>query len=306
MKTKSLIFIILAGIFWGTSCIFVNYLAPYGIDSVQMTGVRGFVSLVIMAGFLLIKKRECFKTKPRSLLLFIGGGVSLFATATLYYMTMQMTSVTTAVILLYMSPVIVTVASCIFLGERMNTIKLSSIILMTAGGFLVSGITEGIAFNAVGILLGVLSAFTYAVYNVLTKIQMKNGDEPYTATLYTFLTISAIALFTARPWEIVSIAKENPLPTIPLLIGIGVATFIIPYFLYTASLKELSAGVASTLSIIEPVSAAVFSVILLSQKLSAVSIIGIMLVVVAVAMISIGESPHAPHKTRISEMHNED
>ncbi len=295
MKAKSLILIILAGICWGTSCIFVNYLAPYGIDSVQMTGVRGFVSLVIMAGYLLLCKRRAFRTSFRSLLLFIGGGVSLFLTATLYYMSMQMTSVSTAVILLYMSPVIVSVVSVAFLGERMSKGKAVSIVLMLAGGFLVSGITDGITLDPVGILFGVLSALTYAIYNILTKLQMREGDSPYTATLYTFLTISIIALFTARPPQIIEVALKNPLPVIPLLIGIGIATFIIPYFLYTESLKELSAGVASTLSVIEPVSASLFSVIIFGEKIGVGGIIGIALVVIAVVLLSTGGEEAASH-----------
>jgi ASC-1-like (ASCH) protein/multidrug transporter EmrE-like cation transporter len=117
---------------------------------------------------------------------------------------------------------------------------------------------------------------------------MKRGDSPYTATLYTFLTISVIALFTARPAEIVEVAAKNPLPVIPLLIGIGIATFVIPYFLYTESLKHLSAGVASTLSVLEPVSASIFSVILFGEKIGVFGIIGILLVVAAVALISLG------------------
>ena len=39
MKTKAFIFIIVAGILWGTSGIFVNYLAPYGFTSMQMTSM---------------------------------------------------------------------------------------------------------------------------------------------------------------------------------------------------------------------------------------------------------------------------
>ncbi|MBP3307924.1 MAG: EamA family transporter [Clostridia bacterium] len=301
MKAKALIFIILAGILWGTSCIFVHYLAPYGIDSVQMTGVRGFVSLTVMAGYLLICKRHSFRTSLRSLILFIGGGVALFLTATLYYMSMQMTSVATAVVLLYMSPVIVCAVSVIFLGERMSLGKGLAVALMLAGGFLVSGILDGVTLDGVGIALGILSAVTYAIYNILTKLQMREGDSPYTATLYTFLTISVIALLVARPAEIVSVAASDPLPVIPLLIGIGVVTFIIPYFLYTEALEELSAGVASTLSVLEPVSASLFSVLIFGEKIGVGGIIGILLVAVAVALISLGGEGKSKHTLKLRD-----
>ena len=43
MKTKAFIYVIIAGIAWGTSGIFVNFLAPYGYTSLQMTALRGAV-----------------------------------------------------------------------------------------------------------------------------------------------------------------------------------------------------------------------------------------------------------------------
>jgi len=48
MKTKAFIYIVIAGILWGTAGIFVHYLAPFGFSSLQMTAIRGSVAAIAM------------------------------------------------------------------------------------------------------------------------------------------------------------------------------------------------------------------------------------------------------------------
>ena len=306
MKTKSLILIIIAGVLWGTSCLFVNALSGYGISSIQMTAVRGTVSFVCMTIFCLILRRKALFTNLKSLLLFILGGIALFATATLYYMAMQLTTVSVAVVLLYTSPVIVMVASTFIFKEKITKVKLISVFIMLLGSVLVSGIFNEVKFDVLGLLLGILSSVCYSIYNILTKLQMKNGDDPYTATVYTFATISLISVFASNPKDIVIKAAENPLPVIPLLIGIGIVTFVLPYFLYTLSLKELSASTASTMSVMEPMSASVFGMAFLGEKPTVFGILGIALVIASVIMISLGEKERKSAKPQVEYSENKD
>ena len=52
MKNKSYMYIILAGLLWGTSGIFVNLLVTYGFTALQLTFFRGAVSFVkVFFGF---------------------------------------------------------------------------------------------------------------------------------------------------------------------------------------------------------------------------------------------------------------
>ena len=123
MKTRAFIFIVLAGIFWGTSGIFVHFLAPYGFSSIQMTAMRATVSFVVMAVYVVIKNRGLFFAKPKEILLFFGSGLSFLLTATFYYTSMQLSSVATAVVLMYTAPAIVMVYSVLFLGEKLTKLK---------------------------------------------------------------------------------------------------------------------------------------------------------------------------------------
>ncbi|MBR5505295.1 MAG: hypothetical protein IKV73_03205 [Clostridia bacterium] len=47
MKKQAFIFIILAGLLWGTSGIFVHYLAPFGFSSLQLVFFRTVVSTLV-------------------------------------------------------------------------------------------------------------------------------------------------------------------------------------------------------------------------------------------------------------------
>lgn len=289
MKIKAFIYIVIAGMLWGTSGLFVNFLAPYGFSSLQLTAVRGTVSFVFILLFALITDRGAFKVGFGELIMFVMIGVCLFLTSFFYFTSMQMTSVSTAVVLMYAAPVYVMIVSVLFLGERFSRLKLVSVVLMLVGCVLVSGIIGGAKFNAFGVLWGVMSGISYAAYNVLTKIAMRRGSNPISANLYGFITMSAVALCVSKPYEIVGYAAKEPTVVIPALILLGIATFIVPYFLYTLSMKYLPAGTAASLGIIEPMSATVFSVIFLDEKLSVFSLMGIALILCAVFLLGMAE-----------------
>ena len=300
MKRLAFVYICLAGIFWGTSGIFVHFLSPLGFSTIQMTAIRGVVSFIAMALFAFIKDRALFKRHPKEFIAFFLVGLTLFLTATLYYTSMTMTSVSTAVVLMYTAPVYVTCFSVARLGERITRWKVLSIAFMLLGCALVSGIIGGIKFDPIGILLGVCSGLTYAAYNILVKVSIEKGIPAESVTVYGFLFMMITAVIFSNPAEIISIAASEPLPAIPLMIGLGVFTFVVPYFLYNLSMRNLPAGTASALGIIEPMAATVFSVILFpeDEKLDLFSVIGIILILTATVILALceGSDPEAKAK----------
>ncbi|MBQ8351889.1 MAG: EamA family transporter [Clostridia bacterium] len=286
MKIKAFFFVILAGILWGTSGIFVHYLAPYGITSLQMTMMRGLVSFVCLAVFALARERSLFCVRPLDLLYFIGMGLGLFGTASCYFISMQMTSVSTAVVLMYTAPVYVMIFSVLFLGERLSPLKLVAVASMLVGCCLVSGVIGGLKFDTTGILIGAASGICFAGYNILTKLAMQRGCRAPSATLYCFLSVTVVGLVTSAPWEMIGSAAKAPTVTLPLLLALGVVTCTLPYIFYTLAMKELPAGTASALGIVEPMSATIFSVLLFSEPLDWFSGAGIVLILLSVCLLS--------------------
>lgn len=288
-KMRAFIYIILAGVLWGTSGIFVNILAPYGFSSLQMTAMRAVVSSAALAMYILISNRQLFKTTGRELILFAASGLGLFGTASCYYSAMQKTSIATAVVLMYTAPVIVMIYSVLFFGEKLTRLKAVSVASMLVGCALVSGIIGGMEFDALGIAIAFLSGISYSAYNIFTKMEMRHKSKPLTATFYCFVFMMLICLAVSNPVEIISLSAVKPGLIVPVIIALGILTGVMPYFLYTLALKELPAGTTSALAIIEPMSATVFGIVLFNERLTVQSLCGIILILGAVFLLSRSE-----------------
>lgn len=286
MRRKGLVYIISASVLWGTSGIFVHYLAPYGVTSLQMTFIRGLVSFICIGVYILFTDRSIFKTNTKELILFFGSGISFFMTATCYFHSMQLTSISTAVVLMYTAPIFVMIYSVTFLGEKLNGMKLVSVAGMIVGCGLVSGIIGGLKFDATGIAIGFLSGVSYAAYNIITKIEMQKGINPVKANFYCFMFSVLAGLVAAKPAGIIDCIRLNPMVVISLSTGVGVFACVLPYFFYTLALREIPAGTASSLGILEPMAATIFSVLIFKEVLSLYSIIGIILILGSVFILS--------------------
>lgn len=296
MKSKAFILIIAAGIFWGTSPLFVHLLAPYGLTSLQMTGIRGAVSFLCTAIFALIRDRSIFRVDLVQLAFCLGVGVAQFLTATFYYSAIQLASPSIAVVLMYSAPIYVTAYAAIFMGERLSVLKVTSVAIMLAGCCLVSGLIGDITVQLTGLIFALLSGLSYAVYNILLKYASGKGLRSLTITMYSFATITLLALCVADVGSIPTIVAKDPLRILVLLPLLGASTCAIPYVLYTRAMRDLSAGTATALGIIEPMAATIFSVLLLDERLTVFPVIGIVLILTAVVLLSRAENDHKETK----------
>lgn len=286
MKKKGLIYVISAGILWGTSGLFFNLLKPYGFSTMHMTAMRAIVAAAFMAVYVFIHDRSLYRITFKEFIIFALGGLSVFGVAIFYFYAIDLSSVSTAVVLMYTAPVFVTAYSVLFLGEKMNIKKAVSIVVIIIGCALVSGIIGGMRFSPLGIVMGLCAGICYSLYNIFTKIGMMHKSNPLSSALYCFIVMAVISLFFCQVPEAVTLTMAKPLEIIPLMLGIGICTCFLPYVLYTSALKEVPAGTASSLSIIEPMAATVFSVVFLKEEITVTSLLGIVLILTAVFMLS--------------------
>ena len=293
MKNRAILLIILAGLLWGTSGIFVNFLSPYGITAFQMTAIRGVVSVIAIGTYMLLTARrmitKVFKLKLRDLPLIAGAGLSMFVTAAAYYISMQLTSIATSVILMYTAPIFVTCYSVIFLKEKLTVKKALAVIAVFLGCAFVSGVVGGIKMNFWGVLIGLLSGISYSAYNIITKAEMKRNVNPVSATFYCYIFMAVLALLISKPQGIITVAMNNSISVIFLMLGLGFFTFAMPYLLYTIALRDVSASLATNLGVIEPLAATVYSAVIFKEVLSVYQIIGIVLVIGAVIVLGRSE-----------------
>lgn len=286
MKKLPYIYIILASVLWGTSGLFVYYLSGFGLSSVQMTCIRTSTAAVCTVIYALVRNRELFKANPKELFLFFLIGVSLFLTGTFYFLAMQASSVSTAVVLMYTAPIFVMIYSVSFLGEKLTGFKTLSVVFMLIGCALVSGIIGGLVFSIRGIVMGIMAGLSYSMYNIVTKIGMRKGSNPVSASMYCFIFAAIISFFVSNPSNVVEIILRNEAKVSLAMLACGVCTCILPYLFYTLALRKIPAGTASALAVVEPMAATVFSVAFLDEKLQLFPFIGIVLIISSVFMLS--------------------
>lgn len=286
MNRRSYCEIILAGILWGTSGVFVGWLIPYGFSSLSLTAFRGIVAFIFLLVYCLIREHSAFRIRKEHCLLFLGIGITQFATATCYFLCMQMTSVATAVVLMYTSPVYVMLFSVLFWKESFSLIKGLAVGGMLLGSALVSGLIGSAVFHGWGVVIGILSGVTYGLYSLLTKTALKNGYSPLSPVLYGSLVMGVLNLPMINIDITINAITKTPLVVLLLLLGLGVVTFVFPFFLYAKGLQRLSAGTAATLSIVEPMAATLFSVIVFRLSLDSLELIGIILILLSVVLLS--------------------
>ena len=289
VKRRAFIYIIAAGILWGTSGLFIRDLTRYGFTPMQILAFRGFVAFLCLGGFILVRNRKLFAVKLRDLPLLLSNGLVLFVTSGCYYNAIPRTSVSTAVVLMYMAPAYVMLFSVFVWHEKFSWLKGVSLGAVLAGGCLVSGIVSGLKFDAVGILLGVLSGIFYGANLVMSKMGVRRGYHAFTVTFYSFAVMAFSSICVCNPIQAVKIVGESPMPLIPVLLLLGLITYVLPYSLCTVAMQSLPAGTASALCIVEPMAATVFSMMFLQEIPDVYAVIGIVLILSAVVLLGKAE-----------------
>lgn len=293
MKSKvSVLFILLAGALWGSSCLFVSKLTELGFSPMHCTAIRILCGAILLNAALIIKGKgfKYYKIRFPSLCLGAASGLfSVLAMCISYYFCMTETSAAVSAILLYTAPVFVMIMSVIFFKERITCQKLVAFCIAIAGCALVSGIASGAVVSVRGILFGVLSGFSYSLYGIFTTFYMKRNTQPLTFTTLSFTFAAVGALVLTDMGELVHIARQaDSLPLLLVLsVGFSLCTAVLPYALYTVGLSGVRPDVASILAFSEPLTAALLGIVVLKQPFDVYQGIGIGLVTAAIVLLNI-------------------
>ncbi|MBQ7399856.1 MAG: EamA family transporter [Clostridia bacterium] len=290
MNIKNSIYIILAGIFWGSMGLFVHVLTDtFGFSSIQGAVIRITTCVVILGIFLLIKDRKLFKVNPKHLpLLAANGLISVLLMTSFYFASVSAgTSMSITAVLVYTAPFIVVLVSCLFMGEKFTVQKVVSLIIAFVGCCLVS-LTDTGKSTPLGLLFGVLSGASYALYSILSTLALRRNLHSFTVTFYSFVFASVGCIFIAIFTDMGSVfAAATDIPKLTFaMLGTGLVTAVLPFTLYTAGLSGTSPAKASIMAYIEPIAACVFGYFR-GESMTPLMILGIVLTVMAIVFLNI-------------------
>jgi len=274
-----------ASIIWGTMGVFGKLAFEYGINPVTLTALRIFISSVTMLISIILLKRNLLKIKKKDvpqLLVFAILAVALQRIT--YFYTVDLTTATIAAVLFYTYPIFVTVHASLFLKEKLTFSIILAIVLTFSGVAFVVKAYEAAWLNAnlLGLAFGMLTSLLFALYFLMTK-KLRNSYTNWTLLLYGD-GLGAIALTPALCFsfsEIVNYPQQLWL----LILVIGLFPSLTAYLLFSYALKYVESSKGSILSVIEPLSAAIFSVTILGERFEPLQIVGVALVLAGIVLL---------------------
>lgn len=290
MLNKYSLAIIAAGTMWAFMGLFTRELSTIGFSSGNAVFIRALGGAVMFGVTILLQDRSMFKFKPKHLWCFLGTGIcSQMFFSTAYAMTVEITSLAVAAILLYTAPAFVTIMSVILFGEKFTKRKALALVLSFGGCCLVSGFSSGetaLTFN--GFILGLCSGFGYALYSIFARYAMLRGYCSMTINFYTafFAAIGTGIVFgfmypiglAVSSWQV-----------FVLCVAFALVMSYLPYMCYTYGLTKTENSKASVMASIEPVMAAVVGIVVYKEQLTLLSVTGICLVLSAIVILNLGE-----------------
>ena len=281
---------ILSGILFGSAGVFVRTFTEFGMSNPTLIFLRTSIAAAFLFLLIFFTDKSRLKVKLRDFPLFIGTGlIGMLGLNLCYNQSVTMLSLSLAAVLLSTAPIFVLIIASFLFKEKITKKKIIGAALAIIGCLLSTGVLEEVGttnLSGFGIFLGCLSAVFYALYSIISRLASDKGYHTYTIIFYSVLLI-AIAMIPFVQFDVAANYVEvAPVWHTVVLLFHSLCTSVLPYVFLTYALMHAEAGTVSILaSGGEPVSAAVFGVIVYSEIPSLLMLLGLAIVIYALVLL---------------------
>ncbi len=271
--------------------VFTGRIAPAGraagtIDPLILSQSRTTFSFLMLLPILAMTGHRHRLRLPASDIgrSFLMGILGVAASNYFYYLAIQRTNVATAIILQYTAPVWVLLYAIACRLERPNFRRLFAVALAVSGIAMVIGLLSSgrLALDRIGVAAGLLSAFSFAFYNVYGHGILSRHDR-WAVLLYTTLGASFFWMLINPPWKVYEtrLSEDQWL----FLLVFALVSVVLPFSFYFGGLQYLRPTRAIVASCLEPVFSVVLAAIVLGELMRPVQSAGILLVLAAILVV---------------------
>lgn len=280
MNILPYIFVLLAAMLWGTVGTTQTFL-EYGISSISVAAVRSGIG----GGLLLIISIFAKKIKLRKWswkwTLLAALTIALFQC--LFFTSVRFTGVAVGtVVTIGSSPIFSGIIEFFFWKRKPTRLWAIATSLAIIGCILLFVHKGETTVNPVGIALALCAGCMFALYTNCSK-QLTEKEETLPSVAMTF-SLCALMLSPFAHDGIRLMSGENILP----MLFMGLLATSVAYILFLSGLEKISSSSAVTLSLAEPLTAAILGVFLVGEYLSFVSWIGVALLLGGIVVLTFG------------------
>ena len=258
-KSKNLIYINIASLIMSFSGLFAKWIS---VESYSIIFGRSVAALpVLLVICILFKVIKPIQSK-RHLILIILSGIFLTLHWTLFYKSVQISSVSVGVIAIFSYPLITSILEPL-LSQSLFKIRmvLESVILL-ASLYILSGHTINGESVYIGLMLGIIAAFSFALRNIIIKEIVDEYSPIWLMMIQIGISIILLAPFGIAP--LMDAGAKN----IGLIIIVGIMVISLSHTLFIQSMKTLSATAIGVISSLQLIYAIVASWLFLNETIS--------------------------------------
>ncbi len=281
MKKRAFISVNFAVLLFGLAGLFAKWIR---LPALTITFGRVLFSPIALGLFMLIRKQSFRISSRKDAALLAGAGVILAVHWWSFLAAIQLSTVAIGTITFSAFPLFVTFLEppVFHTGLKPRNIFLAILILIGVFITIPEFSFENSTFT--GILVGLVSALTYAVLTVMNKIFA--GKYSSTLTAFYEQAAAAVVLFPL----VLRAGGFHPAGTdLALLLFLGIVTTALAHTLFISGLKDLPAQLAGICSSMETVYGILFALLFLGEVPSIREIIGAVIIICAVIAAQSGQ-----------------
>lgn len=256
------------------------------MDSAAIVLTRLIFGTVILLAVIIAMDPRLLKVRKGDIPLMALCGISLAGVNIFYTESAANADLSSAAVLLSMSPVFMVIMARMVFGERITRRKCICIMVAVVGCILVTGfLEESREVSSWGVAAELLSAFSYALFGLSSKRSASEGNSTLTTLFWSILVAIIVLIPFADLGGIVSYGRQG-IPEFLYMVLHGAVCAVIPNLLYMGALARIDAGTVAILaSTGEPVAAILFGAAIYSEIPTTLMIAGIILAIVAMVAI---------------------
>ncbi|TAN45904.1 MAG: EamA family transporter [Nitrospirae bacterium] len=287
ISRRGYFYVMLAAVFWAVSGSSAKFLFNQGVTAYELVQLRVTIASVLVFFWLIVFKRSLLRIQKKDILyFFVLGGICLASVQFTYLFTISKINVAAAILMQYLSPILIALYSVIFAREKLSATFVIALIGATLGCYLIVGAynMSMLSLNLAGIIGGLLAAATFAWYSIQGEYGMIRYD-PWTVLFFSLL-------FAALSWNIItppfgSFFKPHAAVEWLWILYIVVFGTIIPYGLYLKGIHLIHATRASITATLEPITAGILAYLFLGERLEALQLLGAPLIIGSIILLQL-------------------
>lgn len=287
MQVKAYIWVLFAAMLWGTTGTAQTLLAgqahPLTIGAARLAiGGFGLLGFVWLSGSLRSRKIPWFWVGFSALCM------ALFQP--FFFSAVQLTGVAVGtVVAIGSAPAFSGVLEALLLKRQPERVWLFSSLLAIMGCILLFANRGSYLVDPLGVAFGLLAGLAFAGYALCSKRVLSSMEVvPAVAVIFSLSGLSLMPFLLV--FDTVYLTEPRNLL---IVVYLGLAATSLAYLLFSSGLKRIPSSSAVTLSLAEPLTAAILGVAIVGESLSGQSWAGVALLLGGIALLAFGNKSNA-------------